>query len=132
MLPKDVYWLLASPHKPTQNAHLVKPRKLNAESPSKNCVSGMVPPIDSRLNQPLLDILEQRNYRKQEAGKVGVEGKDVGRVSACALCAATVETRASFATTTILPETNLMIPLICCAWHGRPGTPGVDVFKLTL
>jgi hypothetical protein len=27
---------------------------LNAESPSKNCVSGMVPPAASRLNQPLL------------------------------------------------------------------------------
>ena len=36
----------------------VKPRNLNAESPSKNCVSGMAPPAASRLNQPFeFDIL---------------------------------------------------------------------------
>ena len=31
----------------------VSPRALNAESPSKNCVSGIVPAADSRLNHPL-------------------------------------------------------------------------------
>jgi hypothetical protein len=38
-------------------------RNLNAESPSKNCVSGMAPFADSRLNQPLLAIVRQ-NFEK--------------------------------------------------------------------
>lgn len=41
------------PMNPYNRCVLVRPRKLNAESPSKNCVSGMTPPAASRLNQPL-------------------------------------------------------------------------------
>ena len=39
--------------KPYNLVVLDKPRNLKAESPSKNCVSGIVPPAVSRLNQPL-------------------------------------------------------------------------------
>lgn len=42
---------------------LDNPRKLNAESPSKNCVSGMTPPAASRLNQPLL-AMARYNYEE--------------------------------------------------------------------
>lgn len=41
------------PTKPYNRCVRVRPRNLNAESPSKNCVSGMTPPAASRLNQPL-------------------------------------------------------------------------------
>lgn len=42
---------------PYNRCVLVRPRKLNAESPSKNCVSGMTPPAASRLNQPLEEVI---------------------------------------------------------------------------
>jgi len=40
------------------------PRNLNAESPSKNCVSGTPMPADSRLSQPLLAILVDEEEEK--------------------------------------------------------------------
>ena len=36
---------------------LVKPKNLNAESPSKNCVSGIALVADSRLSHPLFDMI---------------------------------------------------------------------------
>lgn len=45
------------PMKPYNRWVLDSPRNLNAESPSKNWVSGIAPLAASRLNQPLLAIL---------------------------------------------------------------------------
>lgn len=41
------------PTNPYRRCVRVKLRKLNAESPSKNAVSGIAPPAVSRLNHPL-------------------------------------------------------------------------------
>jgi len=45
------------PTKPYSLCVLVRPKNENAESPSKNCVSGTTLVADSRLNHPLDDIL---------------------------------------------------------------------------
>lgn len=43
-----------------------RPKNLNAESPSKNCVSGTTLVPASRLNHPLLGIsLLQKSFRRQ-------------------------------------------------------------------
>lgn len=51
----------------------VRPRELNAESPSKNCVSGMVPPTASRLNQPfeLIVTVDREEEESREVREVG-------------------------------------------------------------
>lgn len=59
--------LINTTHQPINPYNLVvrdSPRNLNAESPSKNCVSGTPMPADSRLSQPLLAILVDEEEEK--------------------------------------------------------------------
>jgi len=63
------------PAKPYNLCVLVRPRNENADSPSKNWVSGITPLADSRLNHPLPGIV---NFDQALNSENRVRGRRLG------------------------------------------------------